>query len=340
MQKFKENNNEIKYDMNIFSGNDMLGIFDLYKDWDGEYSPKDNDNIAYLSSYNGISKNIDSYDIVFFHRLEVYIEASRDTVDLIYEDKNGIDNTKGKNYDIDLEIDGFEAFGIGGNTKTQYNKNLSIYAGAYLLYGLNAQNGRMKGDVQITTDNQYIYEANIDYKYTDNLLYDLEIPKASGYGYTIDLGMEYDLEKFILGLSSQDILGRIYWDNIAYSDVVAKSSINDTKLFKNPSVSGTEKNISWTQEIEAKYLASLAYKLNDTDRLTISTVYFHKKFFNNISTSKKTAIGTFVIGYDQYFKTKTLRYHIPNDSFLIEIQTQKLNFKNSKALGITLNWQF
>ena len=115
----------------------------------------------------------------YIYRKEAVVKTSPDTMLLVNQASNELDLTIGKNYDLHLEIEGFEVHGVTfANSFPLYGKgrwDIQLGIAAELLYGTEVQDGYVNGDAAALSENDYDFTFNSNYLYTENYLYDLDV---------------------------------------------------------------------------------------------------------------------------------------------------------------------
>ncbi len=81
----------------------------------------------------------------------------------------------------------------------------------------------------------YNFYADSHYRYTDNHLYDLNVPNSKAYGYSSHLSLYLAYENISFLFLANDLSGKLYWDELPYS-IVHLSSDNKTSTSPKPTV--------------------------------------------------------------------------------------------------------
>ncbi len=247
-----------------FVADDPVSLGDLLDKWHGEFHPKSGINLAVDDMRVDIGGSSKKWGYLgYTYRHQSFTAASSDTVELAWQQLNDIGFTPGRVYNLDISIEGFEADGIvyakSFELLNSAERSLKIGVGIELLRGRNMQDGYLKGDAAANSSKDYDFSAVSDYRYTENYLYNLEVEKAEGFGYTTHLGLSFRHKNIALHLLANDIYSRIEWKRLPYSYVNVNSSNKSYDengfIIYNPTVSGIEKYIDYSQKLYTKYRA-------------------------------------------------------------------------------------
>lgn len=277
-----------------FLSNDPFSIADLFGDIDGDLNSKSGENIALgvVRFDIGISEYTWGY-IGYTYRQEAAITATEDTIELIYKTSNDMDLETGRKYDVSMEIDGFEAEGIlFANSFDFYKKNslrFNIGVGIELLSGKQIQHGYIEGGAEVISEKDYDFYAESNYKYTDNYLYDLDVPNSKAYGYSSHLSIFLEYKNISFLFLANDLSGKLYWDELPYSIVHLSSdnkSYDDDGYVKyQPLLSGKEGTDNYTQTLMSKYRFEGEYKFQ-TSSIKLGTEYLYSTYLPYITYTK------------------------------------------------------
>lgn len=278
----------------LLLANDSLSIRDLFGDMNGDLNTRSGDNLALgLVRFDaGVSDEMWGY-IGYTYRQEVAITSSKDTIELIYNAMNGIDLQAGRVYDLNLLIDGFEAQGILlANNFDLYKQGkfkFNLGLGLELLAGNQVQNGYVRGNAEAVSTKDYNFQANSNYKYTDNYLYDLNVPSSKSYGYTSHLSIYLEYENMSFLFLTNDILGKLYWQELPFS-IVNMSS--DTKSYDENGyvkykalLSGLEATDNYVQSLETKYSVQGQYRFKNSS-LIVGSEYLYGTYIPFVTYNK------------------------------------------------------
>lgn len=290
-------NQTIKTDFKTFLANDPMPIKEFLDDWHGDYSPENGQNIALLDSRfdlgGGFGKH---YYLGYFYQYDLFIDTDKDFTDLFYNVKNKNDLEIGRDYALDLDIEGIKQHGLifSGNGKLFEDDVYSIgFGGAlYLSYGLEMQNGFVSGNAQVTNAKDYDIDASSSYYYTHNYLYDLDVTSAHGYGYGSHIGLYLENKKhnFQIKFLINDVLSKMYWKDLPFSEILLKTenkSHDENGYVKYaPTISGLEQYRDYTQTLTAKYKLEGSIVLEDST-LSGGIDLIHSESFPYVKISHK-----------------------------------------------------
>ena len=280
----------------------------------------------------------------YTYREEVLIDTNQETVELLYLATNKKDLPIGKRYNLDLTIKAFKVQGL------EYAKSFDFYHdngyicnigfGLEALQGKDMQDGTVQGNGIVNSNKDYSFNITANYNYTHNYLYNLDVQKASAYGYSSHLSLYLKKDNLSLLLLANDILGKLYWENLPHSDVKLSSNNKvydaDGYVSYNPLASGWEGYKNYTQTLVAKYRAQFAYK--------------YKRYFFKLGSdmmygiympyieSDYAVVSDFSLGlgYETRFQSVTLKSQYKN--FIFSVKADDI-FKPS-TLGVTISYLF
>lgn len=305
-----QNRNNLTINTQTLLTNDAFSLEALFNDFEGDFYPQSSDYMALGDIRYDIGTYIDTIGYIgYTYRQEAVIKVSSDGILLIHQTKNDLDLSLGKRYSLELEIEGFEVHGITlANTLPLYQKNgwdIHIGGGVELLYGIQTQKGYIEGDATAIAKNDYDFSIYSHYLYIENYLYKLDVDEVTSYGYSTHIAIEATYNNYTLSILSNDILGKLYWENLPYSDVTLASenkSYNDNGYVQyTPIISGVEKTTKFTQTLMQKWCVEMGYK-EDSElfQLGVEHIYntvlpyvkYSHDFENNMSVG---------VSYESYF---------------------------------------
>lgn len=250
--------------LSYFIANDAISLEEFFGDWQAHYHPRLGKNIALQDMRVDIGGNFyKDFYLGVFHKYNVFVKTDKDFADLYHTIKNKEDFYHDRDYLLNLDIQGikYSGFILSKNSLLYHDSENSIMIGGALsfLFGHDMQEGAIRGRATSPSEKMYQVSAQSTYHYTYNYLYDLDVESASGFGYGADIALAYTNSKYDFGIKiiANDIFSRIYWKDLPYSFVDIqtenKTFDGDGYVKYSPSISGVEKYIDFTQDIEARY---------------------------------------------------------------------------------------
>lgn len=327
-----------------FVADDPVSLGDLLDKWHGEFHPKSGTNLAVDDMRVDIGGSSKKWGYLgYTYRHQSFTAASSDTVELAWQQLNDIGFTPGRVYNLDISIEGFEADGIvyakSFELLNSAERSLKIGVGIELLRGRNMQDGYLKGDAAANSSKDYDFSAVSDYRYTENYLYKLDVERAEGFGYTTHLGLSFRHKNVALHLLANDIYSEIEWKRLPYSYVVMNSSNKSYDengfVVYNPTVSGIEKYIDYSQKLYAKYRAEGRLTTKENTLFTAGSDYVKGLWFPyaEISHLFRNGIKT-AISYESRFKS--VGVDISYSGLRLLLRGNDLN--DPSALGVSLSY--
>jgi len=298
--------------------NDAFSLEALFNDFDGDFNNQESDYFSVGDIRYDVGTYVDGWGYLgYTYRKEAVITSSSDAMLLINQATNDLDLILGKNYDMDLEIEGFEVHGIMlANSMTLYKKNgwdIRLGGAVELLYGTETQHGNVSGNASTLSERDYDFTLHSTYLYTENYLYDLDVDSVTSYGYTTHVSLYASYNDFALAIIANDINGKLYWKNLPYSDVNMasenKSYDENGYVEYAPLISGVERTTKFTQTLMRKWRIEGAYTVDKsifqigTDHIYNTylpyvkyTQYFENELIANVSY--ETYFGMFGLDVD------------------------------------------
>ncbi len=342
-------NKTIKTQYKVFLANDPMPIKEFLDDWQGDYTPKNGQNLALMDSRFDLGGGVgEHYYLGYFYQYDLFIDTDKDFTDLFYGVKNKNDLEVDREYSLDLAIEGIKQHGLifSGDRKVYENDNYSIGLGGavYLSYGLEMQDGYVAGNAQTTNEKDYDIDASSSYYYTHNYLYDLDVTSSFGYGYGSHIGLYFENKKhnFQIKLLVNDLVSKMYWKDLPFSEILLKTenkSHDENGYVKYaPTISGLEQYRNYTQTLEPKY------KLEGSVVLEDSTIFggidlMHGKNFPYVKISHKLdEVQTLEMMHESRFGSFGFGYGYK--TFKIEIIADEFTDVSSFGLNSSFSYRF
>ncbi|MGD0275606.1 MAG: hypothetical protein ABSB79_06065 [Syntrophales bacterium] len=339
--------NGIFLDAKAFCSNNAVSLDGLFfNQWEGPFNPY---NINHLDSYWNASTGFiySGWRIAVFNRGELFLEANKDTIEILQMINRRENLPIGRTFDINLDGTGFSARGIElskGFRISEWGEVLLIGFTARYLSGDKIQQGTITGSASPVSSSSYDFDLQLNYTYDKNLVYDRrDTVPGTGNGYSFDIGLKHDFTDYLSAeLLFRDILGRIYWNHMPYTDAVGTSSTkyfdeNGYMIFK-PIISGYEGNKDYVQRITSKTDLALTYK-NDFLRITPSINFIGERPLYWVDVGfyidKAFSLNT---GYNLNYNCYSLGVTYKKASF--NVYTDNIDYQRAKAVGISLFLQY
>lgn len=193
-----------------------------------------------------------------------------DTADLYWRNANQTDLPVDRVYDLNLYADHFKAQGMRvaflDGVEFNHFGSLQYRVGVSYWQADDLINGTLVGQAQAIADNDYVYQADLAYHYSEDRLFERQVAEPDGSGYSIDLALAWQSEQHKVTLDIKDLWGEIVWEQAPYT-VGTLNSNNRTYdangyVRINPTLSGYE-GISdqYKQALVMRWDASYRYEL-------------------------------------------------------------------------------
>jgi len=328
--------------LSFLMASDPISLNGMFNDWDGEYHPKSSTNIAMQDMRLDIGTHIyDDYYLGYFYRYNVYIEAGKDFTDFFYRTKNHLDLDPTRTYDLNLYIEGIKQSGlILAHNKVVFDNGsatLKVGGALSLTVGHDMQHGTIDGKASVPNSKSYVASGEVSSYYTHNYLYDLNVKKATAYGYGSDFSVEYKNRDDGLEVDFivNDLLSKMYWKNLPYSlvhiETENRSYDEDGYVHYSPSISGKELYVDFTQTIDPRYRLEVNKALKNKLALTVGSDFVYDTLFPYIVVNKQLSDSkNLALSYENRFKSFGIDYR--DDIFSIGVTSDA--FHDVSTFGV------
>lgn len=269
--KFSNPENNFHVRVQSFFANDAVSIQTRLHKMRGDIDAKEGDNLEIIDVRidSGIYSKYTGY-IGYTHREESAKIASKDMEELYHSVRNKNSMTIGREYNLKLLVDSFKANGVVlANSFPIYKSDtlrIKIGGALELLQANVMQDWELSGNAKAVGKKDYDYNVVSRNNYTHNYLYRLDVPKSSATGYGFHFSLDANYKNFQLSLIANDIFAQLDWKLLPYSYVKMNT---DNKTYDkngyvryNPSISGIEKEMDYTQHLIEKYRIEAKYSVS------------------------------------------------------------------------------
>jgi|GEM_PF-1771510 len=305
-----KNQKNLNLHSQILLTNDAFSLKSLFNNFHGKYVSSQSNHTAIGDIRVDVGSYIKGWGYIgYSYRKEAVIKSTSDSMKLLYQVSNNLDLTTDDHYDIFISLKGFETHGIEfSNTYPLYSDgifDIQIGYGIELMIGTEGQNGYVTGYASAVSKTEYDFNLNSYYYYTQNYLYDYDVEYTSAYGFNTQLAMLFIYDNFTLKIVGNDVLGKLYWKNMPYSEV---NLISENKSYdKNgyvkysPAISGLESEQNVIQRLMPKWRFDTLYEIDEgfvqmgfdyIDDITLPYISYGHKINNSLMMK---------LSYEHYF---------------------------------------
>ena len=239
------------------------------------------------------------WEVAAFTRYDYLANYSPDTAFLAYADESGTE-APNRDYEIDLDLDHSWNYGL----RVGYTFDVSpVLQTQFRLSGILATDivdGRLDGNV--TLSDREISEGvlEVDYRFTQDLLFLRDIDNTSGYGLSLDAIVNWQAtERLDIEIAAYDALSRIWWSDVPGTQADATTDFVRTDdngiLIVRPVLQGRNLSGSYSQILKPRFKAKANYQV--AERWSLSQEFFtaNKNYLAetgvNFKPTKRTLIG-------------------------------------------------
>ncbi len=344
---FGKEGRELFFYANSFVANNAVSLKTLSSSWEGSYkTPKGGFKSVIFSDFKiGYEKR--DFSFAYFWKAEFILKAHKDFADLLYAVKNEEDLEEGRVYNLDLAAEGFVADGV------EFGKKVFSYRNGALSLSLNAffsiLNGRFVQDLKIdgfalaTAKKSYEFSSRMEYFYSENYVYDLEVNRPRGLGYDTSFSFSLEYGKYSFFVNAENLLGYIYWENAPYSRVRLKSdnAVKDENGYTkyNPTVYGYEGERNFKQRLKSRWSFKAGYEAESF------SVFLGEDYVWGVGMPSLEIVKDFKdcflsLKYETLFDTFTISLKHKNFYVFLGGDTLNLNRAKSVAAGAGIRYLF
>jgi hypothetical protein len=344
--------NKIYASVEAFEGNDQVAMRQYGSDWQGNYSPRHDNNIGLLAARTETGVQWQGYRLGALHRAEALVEANRDTADLVqqYNTKNGY--TLGRTYQLAYQINGFEAKGTRLSKSMPFNLGqqwqMAVGVGLSYLQGQRIKLETASG--QVVTLNTKDFNAGVSLNDSDSTTNTTDVASfnapfgrqaaPSGRGYALDAGLalHHQPSGASIELAVGDLSGRMDWKNVPnnVSDYSTATKYYDANGFVqfNPSATRTSSYQNLSQTLDPKVWLAVNYPVGNFE-LQGATSYTRGYWFPQAGV-KYRIHPEWLVNADYDFRFNTFGLSIHHQWFSLGLRMDGLNVETAKAYGVNV----
>lgn len=217
--------------------------------------------------------------IGIIQRYDYNLHFSKDAAELFWLTKNKQTLLQGKQYNIKLQAHALHSSGIRFSYFNQLNDAFNFRFGIAYLQADYMFDTKIAGDATVLGSSDYNFQADLDYHYTQDLLFDRVVEVPQGKGFAVDFELYYALtDSTHWQFQVRDLITRIYWQQSPYTQ---GSSSSDRKVYDDegyvsivPVLKGVEgKNNVYVQTLDPRWYSKVSQHL-DVDYSAILQVRY------------------------------------------------------------------
>lgn len=262
------NRSELYAELDAYAANDMVPLKELSGRWD-HYTPATGKNLALgmaraeLGAQSaqpwGIAR------IAVIAREDWRVEGNRDTMDLVWQDRNRKGLDAGRSYVLDYKLDGFSANGLKAGWANRFalapGWDLALGTSASLLKANNYRIDHINGIANATASNAFTAILNRDHAYwnmnTSPANFNPFVPagEPSGRGYAVDFGLTLLAPGDIrFEATLADALGEIRWKQMPRTRIQANNASVSYNAAgdRNAIIAGTDSRETINERLHTK----------------------------------------------------------------------------------------
>jgi len=330
------------FSFDSFNYSESTSIHSISGSWDDEISEGDQ---ALSVSRITLGFEYKNYSFESIVRNDSYYGFDNETAQFIYLTENKAPLENGRDYALNIKPDKSSSAGLRFGINHMINPGLKLSGFFSFLKPTDLVHGELNGHAMAIDSNDYDFNFSSELYYEEDPLFERETDSIEGYGYSIDLIVDYRInDTWSINLELLDVVGELLIDQAAYTGAEATSKIKvfdeNGYLTYDPVISGIESNKDFVYQFNMQTHLSVSYQLSDKNSLVIEHYSLAGFDYQKLSLLQK-------VGHNQVswilipeLSTAGIKFEHPN--FSIGLETDSLGYKKMKYLSITsqLSWAF
>ena len=327
---------QVEYELRSFSRSEPTSVLSIAGDWD---EPVGSGRKAFTVNFMAITAQMDHWTIGLFQRGEHYYRFTPDTALLKYQTENKIALLPGKEYELALTASGFEANGLslGYDFATRMG-DLGITLS--LLEGQKITDGKLQGQANAISEDDYDFSFDVDYFYSRDSLFDRNNRRPGALGFSLDIDYRYTSGKWSFELLARDLVARLYWSDtprtIATADSDTKRFDGDGYVVFDPVASGVETTQDYTQDIRTKLFLTASWDAGPVDLLMNIDDYGIERLLS-AGIRRRTHNARYDLIYN--FSAKAAGFDYLGDNLTLSLLLDDLRLSKAKSISISFGYR-
>ncbi|MCW8995798.1 MAG: hypothetical protein OQK77_08280 [Psychromonas sp.] len=214
-------------------------------------------------------------------RYDYDLRFAKETAEFYWLVANKKELPGGRQYDLDLKVNALHSSGIRFSYSDSLNDSFNYRVGIAYLQANYMLDGQVKGNATADSNSSldYDFDAELDYHYTEDLLFDRSVDKPQGKGFALDVEFHYQVTPATYWqLQVRDLFTRIYWQSSPYTQGRATSDRKeydeDGYVSFNPVLTGYEGvSSTYVQRLEPRWYSKLSHQLTSNYALVLRGRY-------------------------------------------------------------------
>jgi hypothetical protein len=275
------------------SVSEPMAIEGFTNEWDGDLHKGD---IAWTRNRLDIGVRQGAWRIGYTQRYDYTLKFNNETADLYYRSENDLPEPAG---DVPVRLDAWHMRAQGVKLSWQWTSGgFFVEPAVSLLSGWQFQDGSLNGFLR-NENGDLSGQAELDYRYSQDLLLDHQFDRPSGKGLVIDLLLGWEGEQKGANLEIQDLYGRMWWRDAPYTrgtfNTVSRNNPGVVRL--DPAFSGVRDIDDYQQRLSTYILGDYWQDQGDW-RWSVDAEYFLDRLWVRPGVSLPKVPGNPYLGHE------------------------------------------
>jgi hypothetical protein len=296
---------------------------------------------ALTHNWAEIGASYKKFAVGYLNRYDYDLRFSEDTAEFYHLINNRKPLPLGREYDLSLSVKHYRTEGVRVSYTFDPLKSLRLNVGLSYLKGVTLTDGSAQGNATILDQGDYDFRFNVDYYYSQDLLFERKVQEPQGQGYSLDFAFDWAISpKVGLNVRAVDVIGQINWQDAPNTRATASSAVkqydSNGYLIYQPVLSGYELNNDYTQQLKPQIKALLAYQWNSDFALLGQAYRFYYDNFYQLglryALSSKVDLRTLYM-----FETDAVSLGLNTKYFNLMITSDSFNIDKAHTFALSIN---
>ncbi|MED5238441.1 MAG: hypothetical protein VX379_02580 [Pseudomonadota bacterium] len=281
-----------------------------------------------------------AFRVGYIQRYDYALTFNDETADLYYRSENDLPEPEG---DVPVRLNAWHMRTQGAKFSWRWTAGaFHVEPALSLLSGWQFQDGSLDGFLR-NESGELSGQAELDYRYSQDLLLDHQFERPAGTGLALDLTLRWIGEGQGVILDIQDAYGRMWWRDAPYTkgtfNTVDRDTPGEVKL--DPAFTG-KRNTEDYQQTLSSYTRGSYWLEQSGWRWSVEGEYFLERLWVRPGVSWTRLSGNPYMGYELRDGQWLLGLRSDDDRWSFELGSDTFKLENSRSLtvnaGYSLLW--